>query len=185
MTTDQERMYEVLKEFDTAMLVTHALRPGSAAAAGGTNSPGRSTPGGADTTRGLDARPMWIAKVEKNCDLWFFTGAESGKVDELREDPRVQIVAQDDGRFVSLAGTARVLDDRRKAEELWKEPYKVWFPDGVNDPSLRLIHVLAEAGEFWNNSGTNRIKYLLKSAKAYVTGTRPTNDEDEYGSTRL
>ena len=177
MQTDQERLYEVLEKFDSAMLVTRATGGGAASSAAGT--------GGADTAAGLDARPMWIAKVEKSCDLWFFTDADSGKVRELAADPRVQIVAQDGGRFVSVAGTARVLDDRNKARELWKEPYKVWFPDGVDDPRLRLIHVSADAGEFWDNAGGNKVKYLLKSAKAYVTGDRPKNDRDEHGSVRL
>lgn len=171
MTTDAERMHDVLEHFDTAMLVTRAMVAGAV---------------GGDHEAGLDARPMAIARLEKSCDLWFFTSAESEKVDEITADPRVQIVAQDGkGRFVSLAGTAHVLDDRGKAAELWSEPYEVWFPDGLDDARLRLIHVEAQSGEYWDNAGANKVKYVLKAARAYAAGDRPSNDRDEHGTARL
>ncbi len=36
-----------------------------------------------------------------------------------------------------------------------------------------------EEGEFWDNEGFNKIKYLFESAKAYVTGQTPEVAEGE------
>src|ERR1044071_8003021 len=106
MPDDQvTKIRELLESFETAMLVTH-----------GTDSP-------------YHARPMAIARVERGCDLWVFTGRRSAKGNEIQNDQRVLIVCQDEmRRYVALRGTARLIDDRAKASELWKESYKVWFP---------------------------------------------------------
>lgn len=148
MANDAEKLHDVLEHFDTAMLVTHAA--------------GGRAPGGSEASAWLDARPMAIAQLERNCDLWFLTSVESAKVAEIGADPRVQIVAQDgQGRFVSLAGRAHVVDDRAKAAELWSEPYRVWFSGGLDDPRLRLIHVDTESGEYWDSAG-NKVRFVVE-----------------------
>ncbi len=53
--------------------------------------------------------------------------------------------------YVSVAGRARVVDDRAKARQLWSPAMQVFFPGGVDDPQLRLIHVRAESAEYWDS----------------------------------
>ena len=160
--TDREKFYGLLKGFNAVVLITHLGER-------------------------LDARPMAVARVEPDCDLWFITGADTDKAREIAENPRVHVVAQHErDTFVSLAGTARLLHDPAKIRELWKEPYRVWFPDGPEDPNIRLIHLAAEAGEFWDNAGANKAKYLLQAAKAYATGSTPkVNEGDQHGEMKL
>ena len=64
---------------------------------------------------------------------------------------------------MSVAGLARIIDDRAKVEELWSPAMKLFFPGGPDDPSLRLIHVRAETAEYWDGPGT-----LLGSALSFV-----------------
>jgi general stress protein 26 len=158
--SEREKCYHLLKEFKTAMLITH-------------------TPAGK-----LRARPMAIARVDESCDLWFITGQSSGKVDEIAFDRQVHVTLQEDrDRYLSLSGKARLVNDRRLVGELWREPFKVWFPGGKDDPEIVLIHVKAEEAEFWDNAGFNKLEYAAKAAKAYVTGNTPEIDRnDEYGS---
>jgi general stress protein 26 len=157
MSDDQTtKIRELLESFETAMLITH-----------GGESP-------------YHARPMAIACVEPNCDVWFFTGRSSAKVDEIQNDQRVLVVCQDEmRRYISLRGTAHLVADRKKATELWKDSYRTWFPKGVADPDLLLLHVKASDAEFWDNQGFKSVQYLFEAARAYVRGTRPHIEEEE------
>lgn len=156
-----EQLHDLLKDFDTAMLVTHA--------AGGQ----------------LHARPMAVAQVEPGGDLWFVTDRHSGKMDDIGADAQVNITMQGGGKFVSLSGRARAVEDRAKVDEVWNEHMRVWFPGGKGDPNLVLLRVEATEGEYWDNSGTNAIKYMFKAGVAYLRGTRPTNDQTEHSKVQL
>ncbi len=153
----------LLKDFKTAMLVTHT------------------------GPSGFHARPMAIAKVEDDGRLWFFTSKDSPKVHEIENDHHVHLTAQDgDSAFLSLTGRASLIGDRGVIESLWKEPFRVWFPKGTDDPNIELIVVSPEAGEFWDSTGMNRCKYFWEATKAYVTGTTPDPREGElHGTVRL
>jgi general stress protein 26 len=137
---------EVLEHFDNAMLVT------------------RSSDGF------LRARPMAIARSDRDGDLWFFTSIESGKVDEILSDPRCAAVMQGMLRYLSLSGRAEIVRDRKKIDELWQRPYDAWFEGGKDDPNLVLLHFVAEDGEYWDSSGTKGLRYMFEVAKALVTG---------------
>ena len=101
------------------------------------------------TTVGADgrlfSRPLGTQEVEFDGDLWFATAADSPKVAEIALNPRVNVAyaSQSKNTYVSVAGIARVVDDRAKVEELWSPPMKLFFPGGKDDPNLRLIHVSA------------------------------------------
>ncbi|HYF37703.1 MAG TPA: pyridoxamine 5'-phosphate oxidase family protein [Prosthecobacter sp.] len=147
---------KLLKDFSTAMLVTHA---------------------GADQLR---ARPMAIADIESSGRVWFITSVDTAKVHEIVSDTRVHLVCQKEhSAYLSISGRASLERDRAKLDQVWQEPFKVWFPRGKDDPEIALIAVTPEEVEFWDNQGFNRISYLFESAKAYVSGTKPDIKEGE------
>lgn len=167
---DREKLHELLESFDTVILITHALPgDGANAKAGSPNSDVEVT-----------SRPMQVARLDGNCDLWFLTDVDTAKVLEIKTEPVVHVVAQD-GRdvFVSLRGVAHVHKDAAIIHELWTDSYKVWFPDGPDSPGIRALHVKPHEGEYWDAKGKNKVKYLLQAAKALATGTRPDVDEGE------
>ena len=51
-------------------------------------------------------------------------------------------------------------------------------PRGEERLHLVLLKVQGEAGEYWDNSGTSGIKYLIEAGKAYLSGTRPDVEGD-------
>jgi general stress protein 26 len=148
----KRKFVEMLSGFDTAMLTTHC------------------------PDDRLAARPMAIADTDSDGSVWFVTDRDSGKMIDLASDPEVCVAMQDGSRFVSLSGRAKISDDRKRTKELWQEGWRVWFPDGPEDPSLVLIHVLAERGEYWDNSGLQGMKYLIEAGKAYLQGSTPDKD---------
>jgi general stress protein 26 len=154
--TQSEHFRNLLEEFDTAVLITHGQRTH------------------------FHSRPMAIAHVEENCDLWFITSENAAKVHEIEADARAHVVCQN-GRFncVTVSGHASIVRDRARIDELWKPAYRVWFPEGVSDPSIVLIHLAGEHGEYWDNTGTEGIAYVYRAIKAAVTGTTPRIAEGE------
>jgi general stress protein 26 len=116
------------------------------------------------TTRGRDGglhtRPMVIGDVDKDGNIWLLTGGNSEKVEELAED-------------------------RQRIHALFKEPWKVYFPKGAEDPNIVLIKVNSVHGEYWDNAGLSKMKYLWEVAKAYASGTSPKIDKDISGKVQL
>jgi general stress protein 26 len=151
----RERLSELMAGFSTAMLVT------------------RTDDGG------MRARPLSIADKRDDGALYFSTAIESPKVHELQADAHVNVVMQDGRRFVSLSVIARVVQDRALVEALWTESWKIWFPKGKDDPSLCLLVVEPLEAAYWDAAGTQGVRYAFEMAKAYVTGKRPSSDEDE------
>jgi general stress protein 26 len=100
----------------------------------------------------LHSRPMATQQAEFDGDLWFFTRSNSGKVEEVQDDQHVNVSYADagDNRYVSIAGTASIVRDRAKIEELWNPLHQAWFPKGLEDPELALIKVCVEQAAYWD-----------------------------------
>lgn len=119
----------------------------------------------------LHSRPMRTQEAEFDGTVWFFTKAESGKTHDLETNTQVNVAyARNNSQdYVSLAGTAELVRDRRKIEELWNPLYKAWFPDGLDDPELALIKVTAQSAEYWD-SPSNVVVHIAGFLKAVTTG---------------
>lgn len=153
-TATADKLHELLEDFDVAMLVTRS-----------------------DCGQ-LRSRPMAFAAVDPEGTMWFLTERDSGKIDEIASDHHVNVAMQSKLKFVSISGQAVPVSDRAKIAEVWKESFKPWFPGGKEDPNLMLLRVDGEAGEYWDNSGTSGIKYLIEAGKAYLSGTQPDVEHD-------
>lgn len=119
----------------------------------------------------LRSRPMGTQDVEFDGDLWFFTSYETHKVEEIEKDRRVNVsyAAPDKNIYVSVSGTAVLINDRAKIEELWNPIYTAWFPEGKDDPNLVLLKVSVEQAEYWNYSSGTLVQ-AMNFIKALVTG---------------
>ncbi|MGB3543216.1 pyridoxamine 5'-phosphate oxidase family protein [Rubrivirga sp.] len=125
------------------------------------------------------SRPMATQEVSFGGDLWFFTQADSEKIDHIERNRKVGVAFAHPGRqdYVTMAGTALVVKDRRKAEEMWSKKLETWFPEGLDDPSLRMIKVEVERAEYWD-SPSSAVVYAIGFVKAKLTGVPPTSIED-------
>jgi general stress protein 26 len=118
----------------------------------------------------LRSRPMATQEVEFDGDLWFFTRVDTAKVDDVRQYKQVNVsyAEPDDQRYVSVMGSAEVVDDRDKMAELWNPAYKAFFPEGLGDTRLRLIKVTVREAEYWDSP--NKIASAIGFVKSFVTG---------------
>jgi general stress protein 26 len=126
----------------------------------------------------LVSRPLATQEVEFDGDLWFFTQDPSDKVSEIRAHGQVNAAFESGKGYLSVAGTATIVHDRAKIDELWNTSVQGWFPDGKDDPTVALIKVHADSAEYWTTDDPKPL-VLLKVAKAAVTGGQPDIGENK------
>ena len=135
----------------------------------------------ADEDGTLRSRPMATQSPEDfDGDLWFYTRASAPKVGEVEHEHQVNLAYAEPGDqlFVSVSGTANLVRDRAKAEQLWTPAMKAWFPKGTDDPDLALLKVHVEKAEYWDTPSST-IVHLVGFVKATVTGKAYKPGENE------
>ena len=129
----------------------------------------------------LHSRPMSSnGDIDANGDIWFFTNASSHKVSEITKLPKVNVSFADPGnqRYISVSGTAQLVRNRAKIDELWRPEFKMWFPEGKDDPEVALLRVTLEKAEYWD-SPSSTIGYALSFVSSLVTGKQPDFGENK------
>lgn len=155
----RERLDEIVRGFDTAMLVTVSLE-------------GQPR-----------ARPMAILEHGADGSLSFATRLDDEKREEILQVPDVAVTMQGGGQYLSLSGRAKLVTAPRPAPDL-PLAVKPWFPEGTDDPRFVLIVVDPDYAEFWDRSGLRRLKFLWEAGKALVRG-EPMSDRSVGGHEKL
>ena len=154
---DLEKLRELVKDIDFCMLTT------------------------VDESGDLHSRPMSSnGDIDPNGDIWFFTNSSSHKVSEITKLPKVNVSFADpeNQRYISVSGTAQLVRDRAKIDELWRPQFKMWFPEGKEDPEVALLRVTLEKAEYWD-SPSSTIAYALSFVSSLVTGKQPDLGENK------
>jgi general stress protein 26 len=154
---DLEKLRELVKDIDFCMMTT------------------------VDEGGGLHSRPMSSnGDIDADGDIWFFTKASSHKVSEIAKLPKVNVSFADpqNQRYVSVSGTAQLVRDPAKIDELWRPEFKIWFPEGKDDPDIALLRVTLEKAEYWD-SPSSTIGYALSFVSSLVTGKEPDMGENK------
>jgi len=147
--SDQERVWDLIDDIKFAMLVTHD--------------------GDGDELR---ARPMHAHGDRDEDAVYFLTDRRHHNDDEINLNENVCIAFADNSgmRYVSVTGTATVIDDREKVDALW-DPSNNAFWDSKDDPNIRVLRVRPSTAEFWASPG--KIVTTVKMAAAAITGSKP------------
>ncbi|RYJ05357.1 MAG: pyridoxamine 5'-phosphate oxidase [Actinomycetales bacterium] len=117
----------------------------------------------------LVSRPMARQDVDLDVVLWFIATKDSRKARHIAARPDVAVTFSSETSWVSLAGTAEVVDDVDKLRELWSSFAEAWIPEGPEDPNAVLIRVDATTAEYWDNPG-GRVSTIISLVKSKVTG---------------
>lgn len=116
-----------------------------------------------------NTRPMSVANMDDDGNLWFLSAADSHKNVELTRDPLVELFFQGSphSEFLHLRGEATISTDQDVIDDLWKPLDKVWFTEGRNDPRITAIMVAPHAGYYWDTKhggAVAGIKMLIGAA---------------------
>lgn len=126
----------------------------------------------------LIAHPMATQDVDFTGTVLFIAERDSDKVRDLVSDPRVNLAYSSKGSWVSLAGTAHIVDDEARLRDLWSTFTDAWLEGGPDDPNNILIEVEAESAEYWDAPGGSKTVQLANLAKSAVKGERIEGDND-------
>jgi general stress protein 26 len=157
MPTELEKLYEMIDELETAMLTTR--RPDGH----------------------LVSRAMATQKRAAGADLWFVTSSGSPKLDEIRNDPHVNLAFYKDRtrEWISVSGLAHLSTDRAKIGELYAPDWKIWFAEEgdprhgtADDPRMVLIGVEIHSAMFLEANKPQPV-VLFEIVKGWLTGTEP------------
>jgi general stress protein 26 len=157
MKTELEKFYALIEDIDTAMMTTRR-RDGH-----------------------LRSRAMANQQRATGADLWFVTTAGSAKLDDLANDPHLNLSYYRDSNreWVSVSGTAVISRDRAKIHELYQPDWKMWFDDDgdprhgtPDDPRMVLVGVTVHAAEFLEINKPRPV-LVFELVKGWLTGTEP------------
>jgi general stress protein 26 len=115
------------------------------------------------------SRPMAQHLVEPDGDLWFFAERDSRVMEQLTADPHVGLTLTSNQTWISIDGTAEMVDDQAMKEELWNQWAEAWLPDGKTDPNVVLIKVDPHSAEYWDTPG-GRVASVVSFVQVKATG---------------
>ena len=153
-TSEHDKLWELIKDTRFGML-THRHSDGQ-----------------------LHSQPLTTQnkKVDEQSTLYFFVPKSGDIARHVASDPSVNVAYAntDDDSYVSVTGSASLLEDQAKKEELFNPMAKAWFPGGATDPNLALLAVRILDAEYWDVDDSKMVQ-LFKMAKAALTGETPKN----------
>jgi len=154
-TAPKTHFYELLKNFDTGMLVTRCDGM-------------------------LRGRPMRVLHAAEHKGIWFASSSDSPKNAELVRDSVCNLTFQKNDMFMTVSGESEILKDKHLINEFWTEEMALWFPQGKDTENLTLIHIKPMQGEFWDFSGLLRkFNFAFEASKAWLFSEKHTAPSGE------
>lgn len=101
---------------------------------------------------GLRARPL-EARVDRDAGIiWFVTDVRGAKDEEIgaAHDIGLVFIHEGDHAYLSITGRAFVTRDTAKSKEIWRKTDDTWFPDGPDDPNVRVLRIEPVTAELWD-----------------------------------
>lgn len=120
----------------------------------------------------IRARPMGAIPRSVENTIYFLTDQRGHKDEEVAGDNHVCLMFSKpgDGKFLTVTGRARVLDDRALIRDLWNSAAEAWW-SGPEDPGVRVIEVTPEDAQFWE--GPHGIAASVQMVIAAATSMPP------------
>lgn len=108
---------------------------------------------------GLRARPL-EARADRDAGvIWFVTDVHGAKDDEIgaAHDIGLVFIYEDDRTYLSITGRAFVMRDTAKAKDIWRKSDDTWFPDGSDDPNVRVLRIEPVTAEIWDGPSSTAV----------------------------
>ena len=140
---DWKNFYDKIADIKFTMLVTH------------------------DSSGKMQSRPFTTQAAGHDGAVWFFTRRDAEAATVVERDPEVLLCYADPSahRFISCRGEASLSHDRQLIEQWWNPAYKIFFPEGRDDPLLVLMRVHVSKADIWD-SDASKMSQLFEMGKA-------------------
>ncbi|WIW68994.1 MULTISPECIES: pyridoxamine 5'-phosphate oxidase family protein [Kocuria] len=118
----------------------------------------------------LVSKPMATQEVDFDGTVRFIAERASDQGMDIQKNPNVNVAYSGNGAWVSLSGTARIVNDTDKLRELWSSFTGSWLEGGPENPNNVLIEIDADTAEYWDTPGGSKVTQVANLIKAKVTG---------------
>jgi len=125
---EASKVIDIIKDLRIAMVTTHSA--------------GR-----------LASRPLTLVEATDQGELWFFSAADAGIVQEIRAQGLVNAAFSGSKQWVSVSGHAEVVLDVAKKKELWNAAVETFAGEGPESAQTVLLRINAVSAEYWENPG--------------------------------
>ncbi|WP_185995665.1 pyridoxamine 5'-phosphate oxidase family protein [Nocardioides campestrisoli] len=126
----------------------------------------------------LHSRPMTPQLVDDDAVIWFLVADDAEQATDIKVRPEVNVAFSESSSWLSIAGHAEVVYDRERIQEFWSAASEAWFPEGPDDPQLRVLKVRGVSAEYWAAPG-GRVATLISFVKAKATGDTLDAENEE------
>jgi len=130
-------------------------------------------------------QPMTAFCEPEAGEIWFFSRADTDLAREVSHGPRkamLVIQSRDREAQACIGGDLTIEMDREKIAKWWSPMVSAWYPEGRDDPDLRLIRLKCQDARLWL-SEAGPIRYAWEVARANMTGRQP--DVGDVANVRL
>ncbi|MCF0053747.1 pyridoxamine 5'-phosphate oxidase family protein [Dyadobacter sp. LJ53] len=132
----------------------------------------------------IESRPMTTLEIDEQGNVWFFTSRNTEIGDASNQGEPVTLIYSDpkNNTYISVSGTAEIVENETRKEELWNPMSKAWFPEGKEDPNLVVLKVTTDEAAYWDATSSKMVVFF-SMVKAVLTGTTP--DGGDHGKLNL
>ena len=132
-----------------------------------------------DTELGQTSRPMATIKVDEDLGLWFITDKNSLKIQDILKDDMVHLIYAHPGQeiYLDVWGHAAIILDHQKIKKLWSPVVKAWFPKGIEDSNLCLLHVFPNSAHYWDSKSSKMVTFF-NIMTAGITGKASSRGDE-------
>ena len=105
---------------------------------------------------------MTAQTVDDNGNIWFFSGVDSDRNQDIKMDEKVQLYfsCPEKNTYLSVSGDASIIIDKNKFAELWNPILKIWFKDGIEDKNISLLKVATNTAAYWDIEGGKMVSFF-------------------------
>ena len=99
-----------------------------------------------------DVRVLLVAAKDRTDSIWFATGTESGKIVQLRKNPKAALYGFDMEAMTEfrLFGSVELLSDSAARRKIWRDDFIQHFPDGIDSPTMIVLRFKTDHGIYHN-----------------------------------
>ena len=97
-----------------------------------------------------DVRVLLVAAKDNVDTIWFATETSSGKIAQLRKNPKAAIYGHDRETMTEfrLFGSVELLTDSAARQKIWREDFVQHFPDGIDSPTMIILKFNTDHGAY-------------------------------------
>ena len=128
----------------------------------------------------LTSRPLSTQLAEEDGDALFLVRRTSAFARDVSADPRVNVAYSSMKAWVSVAGTAQIIDDRSLVNSLWSKGADMFMDGGPENPENIVVKVSTDTASLWG--GESLIGTAVKMVKS-VASRSDENGQDQGGPT--